>query len=116
MRADLNKERRDIFDRMWERYHHGLQELPPQVYLDIGYLMGWVMDADREAWPLGTATLAPPVDDPQIAELKKYIRWMAQTVHQSYHGEDPGAWNGDCPKDICSSTRRQLNDYGRKTL
>jgi hypothetical protein len=118
MRADLNKERRDNFDKMWERYHNGgIPDLPSQVYLDIGYLMGWLTDADRNVWPDDLPSQA--LLDGQAHEIelqKRYVRWMAQTIHQGYHTDDPGAWNGDCPKDVCSSTRRHLQEYGKKIL
>jgi len=37
-----------------------------------------------------------------------FVRWMAQTVHQAYHGD--GTWE-TCNKDICTSARRWINDF-----
>jgi hypothetical protein len=38
-------------------------------------------------------------------ECFQHIAWMAQTLHQAYHMEEPGTWQ-ECPKDICISTVR----------
>lgn len=43
----------------------------------------------------------------QLKAHQDYIRWVAQTIHQAYHQDQPGGWEV-CPKDICASTVRHL--------
>lgn len=43
----------------------------------------------------------------QIEQQEKHITWMAQTIHQAYHQDQPGTWR-DCPKNLCASTRTEL--------
>jgi hypothetical protein len=68
--------------------------------LDIGRLLGVIIGQSKEIRHSKADQMA----------LRAHVRWMAQTVHQAYHTDEPGAWNGDCRKDICSSTRRELNE------
>lgn len=37
-----------------------------------------------------------------------FVKWMAQTVHQAYHGD--GTWE-TCKKDVCASARRWIEDF-----
>lgn len=43
----------------------------------------------------------------EIAAHILMIRWMAQTVHQGYHQDQPGTWE-TCPRDICASAVAHL--------
>ena len=44
-----------------------------------------------------------------IDGFKKHIHWMAETVHQAYHQDQPKTWR-ECPRDICSSTVRFMEE------
>lgn len=45
----MTPEQSDYFDKIWKRYHDGeTKDLPSQVYLDFGYLMGLIMSLIEE--------------------------------------------------------------------
>lgn len=43
-------------------------------------------------------------------ELREAVRWVAQTVHQAHHQEQPGTFE-TCPKSTCDHAAKVL---GRK--
>lgn len=46
-------------------------------------------------------------------ELIETIRWMAQTVHQGNHVEQPGTFR-ECPKSVCDAAKQAIAKAGTK--
>ena len=41
------------------------------------------------------------------AELVETIRWVAQTVHQGNHADQPGTFR-ECPKSTCNAAKQAI--------
>lgn len=58
---------------------------------------------------------ATETDQKLIAELRKHLAWMAQTMHQAYHQDIPTTWK-ECPRDVCASTRHVLEESAQTVV
>lgn len=63
--------------------------------------------------------MTEPTTDPALfskmfLEAFHHIKWMAQTTHQAYHGNDNPNTYRTCEKDICASTQRVIMEWAEQ--
>ncbi len=56
-------------------------------------------------------TTDPTLFSKMFLEAFHHIKWMAQTVHQAYHGNDNPNTYRTCDKDICASTQAKIMEW-----